>query len=778
MKRLIALLTISLLVSSQIVWADEITVIDEFKGLQRNPSADKIDVGGHVKFENLYIKDGNIQSVKGRDRLTTSAAADTTVNMLCYYENAAGTTKKIIVRESDEIVTYGTDGTSRTSILGSLANEAGDCVQIGDKMYFNSSTDGLHVWTGSGSATAIAAVAAPSSVDFSASSDAGGLSSGLDCVALIKGDSEGQKTASGSCTSFPCTASICLEGTAATTTDYQYKITHYNNLLGIESEASSADTATLTGGNSIDARTGCSDIDNDGDCLSNGEWDSFDIVITGAETATTGTLASAPSDPWNTFRIYRTVAEGEEFFLVGEKSTGTFTDGKPDVALDKALDTTIDTITAPSFRYIEEYKGTLFTAEDDTIAFTRVAVQAGTNADQYWLESDKLRTGTVKPVTGMTKAGNSLLIFTSNEVIEITGFGADSFRQRPIIRGIGAVTDETIEVDNNGDAIFFAGVQGVYKLRVLSQLQDDLTGSTVDQPRTKLVRLSSPSMDEIFRGTDTLIDLDPADYSSAHAYYDTDNDLYFLYINDHSFVFDNQNATWSNIPATNMSASVFRASPSSAGSGVLTDNLGFLYDNWTGYENGIESGTVTGNPTSSTSTTLVDTGASFNTTGDGLKGLWVFLDNENGEYRQISSNNGTSITVSTAWTTDPVTADTYYIAYIKPEFLTKVYSLEKPPTVTQSAEFWLTYELSTASQSVDVYSFRNKESDATNAKTVALDTQAADFSLNGIIKLNLPMRNEWIQWGIRSFVYNTSNTIKAPVNVISYAFKGNTEKLT
>ena len=60
--------------------------IDQFKGLERSPNADKIEDGAHSRFNDAFIKDGNIQVVKGRDRLNSTVNVDKTVNMLCYYE--------------------------------------------------------------------------------------------------------------------------------------------------------------------------------------------------------------------------------------------------------------------------------------------------------------------------------------------------------------------------------------------------------------------------------------------------------------------------------------------------------------------------------------------------------------------------------------------------------------------------------------------------------------------------------------------------------------------
>ena len=813
LKQFVSIVTIFCMFTYN-TYAAELIVIDELSGLARNPTADKIANGAHTRFTNLYIKDGNINVVKGRDRLSSTSATDTTVKGFFYYENAAGTTTKLIVKENDEVVSYDIDGTNRTSLIASLTNETIDAVQIGDTLYFTSSTDGLHKWTGSGSAVAVGSVSAPSSVTFTASTTTGGMTSGFDALVESKlttisvtssgafedetGCSVGPATRSRTCdsqtakTDILCTAesgcsAACGAGVLATTfcpgswtkscatsSIYQYKIVKYNNVVGIESEPSSASSVSLEGANQFDTITDASvkSYSSSTTCASGGATIVISHIavldIDQRQTSTTGTLVSAPSDPFNVFRIYRTVATGEDYFLLGEQDTGTYTDGKADISLDTALDTTIDTISPPSFRYITEYKGTIFTAEGSKIRFTRVPVQITDDADKYWLETDELDTGAIKPITGLHTTSDSLLIFTNNRTVELTGFGVTSFRQRVLFEGVGTVADETIETDTNGDIIFFAGTQGVYKLQTRAPLQDDVTGAVVGQTRTKLTKVSSPNLDEVFRGTDNEIDLDPNDYTSSHAYYDLDNDLYFLYIGQDSFIFDNVNSTWSYIPATQMIGSFYRKSPNKEGVGVLADNSGFFFNNWTGYENGIESGTLTGNSTSSTNTTLTDSSVTFNTTNDGLKSLWVYIDNANREYRQITSNTATLLTVSSAWTTNPITADDYYITYIIPDLLTKVYSLAKPPDITEIENFWLINEKADSEQEVLIFSFSNKETEATGGIPI-------DVSLKFINKITSSLNSEFVQWGLQSFVYNTSNTINTPINIISYAFKGTVE---
>lgn len=746
---------------------------------------EKITDGGHVRFDNVVIEDGNIRTVKGRTRLNTSAHSDTVVNGFFYYRNQAGTVEKLIVAESDELVTYDLDGTNRTSIASSLTNSSWDAVQIGNTIYFTNETDGIYKWSGTGSATAISGVSTPSSVNFSASTTVvGGLTKGtpiavaaniqsdgtcskprpdteqcqigLTCILLGSGDAGGTDVTSD-------------DGTIETTGDdstYSYKVVFYNNQVGIESEASSADTATLNGDDHYTwSGNGCYACDPGNSTPCNSVCCSgIDVVTHGGETATTGTISSA-SSPFNTVRVYRTVVGGSgSYFLAGEQTSGVYTDGAPDNALGPTLDTTIDTIDDPSFKYIENYKGTIFVAENNLLRFTRVPVELGTDFDKYWLETDKITVGTEKElVTGLHKTTNSLLIFTRDSIQELTGFGASSFRLQTIADGVGTVSDKTIKTDTNGDIIFFAGSSGVYKLRVGDQPTDSLTGNLVGRQSAQFTKISSPDLDDIFTGQDSEITLSTSDYATSNAYYDAAEDRYFLFVGNHAFIFDALNATWSHVSGIQTSASLFVKVATTSGQGYLLDNLGFMYKNWIGYTTSVSSGTVTGNPTASTGTTLTDSLASFYTTDSGLTGQWVIVDNGTSlQYRRISSNTGTELTISPAWTVNPTTSNTYYVSYIIPDIITKRYGFVKPPDISDVQYFILVHNKAETTQNLTLYKFREK------GVSPESGTFTIDLSQRFVDKKGSNVASSWVQWQMRTFIYNTSNTIDPPLDIENY----------
>lgn len=93
---------------------------------------------------------------------------------------------------------------------------------------------------------------------------------------------------------------------------------------------------------------------------------------------------------------------------------------------------------------------------------------------------------------------------------------------------------------------------------------------------------------------------------------------------------------------------------------------GYVYETETSNNSdGVTSGTEAGTATGGTATTLVDSGAAFRTTGDGLTDLSATIQTGTGTYesQEISSNTGTELTTST-WTTTPST-QSYWVGAIE-----------------------------------------------------------------------------------------------------------------
>jgi hypothetical protein len=103
---------------------------------------------------------------------------------------------------------------------------------------------------------------------------------------------------------------------------------------------------------------------------------------------------------------------------------------------------------------------------------------------------------------------------------------------------------------------------------------------------------------------------------------------------------------------------------------------GFVYKLCTGNNLGSTSGTLNGATTGLGTATLTDSSASFFTTGDGLKDVYLSRFTAAGEFieeQKILSNTGTIITVDTNWTNAYQSGETYEVGSIRWEWKSKVF---------------------------------------------------------------------------------------------------------
>ena len=112
---------------------------------------------------------------------------------------------------------------------------------------------------------------------------------------------------------------------------------------------------------------------------------------------------------------------------------------------------------------------------------------------------------------------------------------------------------------------------------------------------------------------------------------------------------------------------------------------GFVYKTNTGNNFGAStsSGTIEGTTTSLGAATLTDSTATFYTTGDGLKDVYVSRFTSAGvfiEEQKISSNTGTIITVDTSWVEVYQTGETYEVGSIRWDWKSKIFDFGSDKT--------------------------------------------------------------------------------------------------
>lgn len=266
--------------------------------------------------------------------------------------------------------------------------------------------------------------------------------------------------------------------------------------------------------------------------------------------------------------------------------------------------------------------------------------------------------------TGLGKVGNTPVIAKENKLYILAGDRPANYHITPVPSSDGAY-HRTMANDEAGNLIF-ASRSGV-SLLVYGR---------------GIVSLTKDTIQNIFTGEGSppwYINNARKEY--MHGVYDVLNKRYLLWVASSSSsiedkclvydfnIIDNQPIGWSwwEIPAT--CSAIVRDADSKPWV-YWGDENGFVYylnPDATNDAAGMSSSEDRrGTATAGASTTLTDSGATFNTTGDGLKACKIKILSGTGidQERIISSNTATVITITAAWDTNPDNTSVYAIGYI------------------------------------------------------------------------------------------------------------------
>jgi len=277
---------------------------------------------------------------------------------------------------------------------------------------------------------------------------------------------------------------------------------------------------------------------------------------------------------------------------------------------------------------------------------------------------------------GLGIAHNQLVIFKKKHYYNLSGSSPSDFVLTPISSINGCVSHQAIANDDLGNLIF-PSEKGVY-----------ITDGNSD------VSISDANIQNIFSGENNppfMVDKDRLQY--CHAVYDSLNKRYMLWVSsdgstitDKCLVYD-----FNKIDGVAIGWTIFSVRANA--SAIIEDTDGkpqvffgdtnglvYYFDKDTTNDGAGMSGSETrrGTATSGGNTTLTQSTATFNTTGDGLKGCWIKILSGTGvgQERMITSNTGTAITVSSAWTTNPDSTSVYAIGYIDSFWVSKVFDFD------------------------------------------------------------------------------------------------------
>jgi hypothetical protein len=389
---------------------------------------------------------------------------------------------------------------------------------------------------------------------------------------------------------------------------------------------------------------------NSGDNAESLPSDPSDVIEPSFEGVALSSIPASSDAQVTHNRIYRTkrddVGENAVYYYVDQvaAATTTYTDTTGDSDLVTLLDENTGS-PGSGWRYVIVHEGRLVLAHQagsetqrlaysealDPNAFTNIAGTLSNYLDIDIKDNDE--------ITGLARSQGRLLVFTNDDIFAVLDLGGNTERVLNIASGIGCLAPESIVYHH--DQVYFVGRNGVYRIR----------GTQVEE-------VSVP-----IRGTIRGLDDSTLELAIAAV---SDVDLR-IFMNDQCYRMDLESGDWS-IDDIDADAA-WSVQDSSTSNKIVYFGLkeGFgckIESNQSNY--GVPSGTTSGTATAGTSTTLTDSGASFYTTGSGLIGVKILkVDSSSSEeVRTIASNTGTAITVSSAWSSTPVSGDAYYIGYI------------------------------------------------------------------------------------------------------------------
>lgn len=368
-------------------------------------------------------------------------------------------------------------------------------------------------------------------------------------------------------------------------------------------------------------------------------------------------------------------------------------DGPPTSATSLELTEAYDGTTGPEMGRIYGEDSILFYSHTTPTAVAKPESVPATN----WIPVNK--DDGIKG-TGFGKVGDTPIIGKQTSLYILSGDRPANYRIVPLNNEIGLVSQRSGANNDKGHFIF-AGLSGAY-----------ITDSQ------GVFSLTDGSIQNIWTGEDNppwSINKDRLPF--CHGVYDRLNKRYMLWVassgsnkEDKCLVYDfkkigEQGTGWSwwNIEAT--CSAILRDNDGKPWVCWMDAN-GFVYkldSNATNDGAGMSvSGTRRGTATGGTTTTLIDTGASFDIAGDGLKSIKIKIlaGTGAGQERIISSNTVTAITITVAWTTIPDATSVYAIGYISAyrktgwldfgslsdKFIRRIKMVFKVATSTYSAE--------------------------------------------------------------------------------------------
>ncbi len=372
----------------------------------------------------------------------------------------------------------------------------------------------------------------------------------------------------------------------------------------------------------------------------------------------------------------------------------------------------------------ENYEGTTGTGVDYTISldplrseWSLIDSSANVRPESFPTDNYEEFYGGVdnEKATGIGKTNNQLCLFTNFSVWTQSKVGANTYRKELLLPGVGCINFRTITNDLKTGDIFWQNQNG----QIMRSA--GVAGSTFNISENFIGNILNGTHEGIHRD----LRVDTTKYAQGHALYYGLKDWFMLFqclsgstYPNACFVFNAKVNPYGSkdLPSPWVMWTGFTAVSSGLfldSDGILRpyfgDDLGFIWLMDSGTNDGVNSGTSTGTPTGVTSTILTDSGATFYTTGDGLKGVKLRTYDSNGDLENdvvIQSNTATALTIS-AWDSTPTTSSVYVIGGIVFERYLKVFNDDIPDKIKKTHNLYLTGKKASSSRNLNIRHYKD-----------------------------------------------------------------------
>lgn len=358
--------------------------------------------------------------------------------------------------------------------------------------------------------------------------------------------------------------------------DYGYRIAYYNSNDSTESLADAGTT-----------------------------WNAVTVAASN-DTVDISSFPTPPDEQITHYRIYRRDPGSSTYRYLADHAIdgGTYSDTGTSITANDAIN---ENRGHPVSAYwCEVYANRLWLAKGSTLYYSEADTIDFPASNQLFVDR-----GDGDEITGLKSAFGGLLVFKKRSIHYLSGYGATTFQLRKVVQGQGCVSGHTIAESSAG--VYYLSYDGVY-----------LLGSGMVPNNVGLSQ----------QATFELLDEDNYHFNCG-AYHDPDNRyIVSIYTNDagttdrKTLVFDEESTSWAEWDCyfdVLVSGETDNPQPYLFGA-----RDGFLFRLLNGDSDGSGTSSYTGSCGSLNGDTFTDGGASFPTTGDGLKGCTVVITDSDG----------------------------------------------------------------------------------------------------------------------------------------------------